>query len=152
MKKYLIYWNLFANQDPERFGKVNQELPVRNQEKDCCSRKEEKTKKDNHHEMIIAEMRRGTDVEKDRLQAGLARSQFIKSAFQVVSLTKFNKEKLAISDPKKQMKLEVIANMDGDSNKKRRKNTNAVTQPMLSERRHVETKGSIDIRELCLRL
>jgi hypothetical protein len=26
-KKYIIYWNLFANQDPERFRKMNQELP-----------------------------------------------------------------------------------------------------------------------------
>jgi hypothetical protein len=55
------------------------------------------------------------------LKAELARSRFIQHAFQVDSLTKLNKQKGNLSNRKKQIKLEIIADMDGDSNKKRRK-------------------------------
>jgi hypothetical protein len=55
------------------------------------------------------------------LKAELARSRIIQHAFQVDSLTKLNQQKGKISDRKKQIKLEVIADMDGDSNKQHRK-------------------------------
>jgi hypothetical protein len=76
-------------------------------------------RKDIHQEMMVAAMDRGTNVDQDRLKAELARSCFIQHAFQVDSLTKLNKAKGDLSDCKKQIKLEIIADMDGDSNKKR---------------------------------
>jgi hypothetical protein len=50
--------------------------------------------------MMISEMRCGTNVDKDQLQEELARRCFVQNAFQVDSLTKLNKQKLAISDRK----------------------------------------------------
>jgi hypothetical protein len=74
--------------------------------------KKKKTKKDIHQEMMVAAMDRGTDVDQDRLKAELARSRFIQHAFQVDSLTKLNKAKGDLSDRKKQIKLEIIADKE----------------------------------------
>jgi hypothetical protein len=129
-KKYIIYWNLFANQDPQRFRKMNRELPEgvyfesgRSKKKTgvATAGKKKKTKKDIHQEMVLTEMRRGINVDQDRLKAELSRSRFIQHAFQVDSLTKLNQQKGDLSDRKEKKKLEIIADMDGDSNKKRRK-------------------------------
>jgi hypothetical protein len=100
-KKYIIYWNLFANQDPQRFHKMNRELPDvvyfesgRSKKKTgIATGKKKKTKKDIHQEMMIAAMDRGTNVDQDRLNAELARSRFIQYAFQVDSLTKLNSKR-----------------------------------------------------------
>jgi hypothetical protein len=68
--------------------------------------------------MLIAAMDRRTNVDQDQLQAELARSRVIQHAFQVDSLTILNQQKGKISDHKKQIKLEINADMAGDSNKK----------------------------------
>jgi hypothetical protein len=79
-KKYIIYWNLFANQDPQRFRKMNRELPDdvyfesgRSKKKTTPAvAKKKKTKKDIHQEMMVAAMDRGTNVDQDRSIEGRA--------------------------------------------------------------------------------
>jgi hypothetical protein len=72
-KKYIIYWNLFANQDPQRFRKMNRELPGDvyfesgpSKKKTAPAVAKKKTrKKDIHQEMMVAAMDGGTNVDQD---------------------------------------------------------------------------------------
>jgi hypothetical protein len=128
-KKYLIYWNLFANQNPKSFRKMNQELPDNvyfesgrsKRMTTAASGKKKKTKKDNGNDQIIATIERVNDVEYDQLQLERSRSRFIERDFQFDSFINLHKHKLYTSDHKEKNKKEVIAVMNGDSNRERRK-------------------------------
>jgi hypothetical protein len=125
-KTYIQYWNLFANQDPERFRKLNRELPdgvfFQSGTKKKTGVATRKKKKNGPGNQLVAALDRGTDLEYDRFKEEKKHGRTLTKMFKidtmakkVDAISKLTKQRDDIEERKEKKIKTTIGYMPGDT-------------------------------------
>jgi hypothetical protein len=122
-KTYIQYWNLFANQDPERFRKLNRELPdgvfFQSGTKKKTGAATCKKKKNGPGNQLVVALDRGTDLEYDGFKEEKKRGRTLTKMFKIETMSKLTKERDDIEERKEKKIKSTIDVMSGDTHRDR---------------------------------